>query len=118
MMGRCRGVVTAGSTEQRGRKRARRVLALRRRTVLRLLFQRRLRGLRGCVSAMDNHYLKKRTGHRNQSVANIRPSGGGAPLVAPRPHETIAQTRTRNAAGADATVHMSDPLAGRASLPK
>ena len=53
MLGRCRGVVTGGSSKQRGiGKRTRRILALRRRALLRLVLnERRLRGLRGlCIT--------------------------------------------------------------------
>src|SRR5215472_5896 len=50
-------------------------------------------------------------------IVNISPLRRRSPPGWPATSNVICQTRTRNAAGADATVHISDLLAGRASRP-
>ena len=92
VLGRCPGVVTGCSAEQRGfGKRTRRILALMRRTVLRLLLDaRRLRSLRGlCITHSRAQTLQFGLGGHfpvifgNLSMNRIRLRRSGAALLFP-----------------------------------
>ena len=59
-------------------------------------------------------FVRRRVRGRKR-IGNITTPGAAGTHAGPRPRDITSQTRTRNDAGADATVHISDLLAGRAS---
>jgi hypothetical protein len=72
--------------------------------------------------AQDIMYELKTDGGATFSLGRIANSSTlgrrGRPVRGSHPRDIRCQTRTRNAAGADATVHISDLLADRASRPE